>query len=134
MANLLTQSLKLLKDATVSYGKDYMSNSMSLVNDANEIRTEVMKTAKTNIETLRGLKRNINFKAVRDWFYQKEQDAELADGEDFDPGFDTGELRHVHLVRKKWIVSVIAKLEQCIKSLHVKMKRCLHPLRRLLQL
>lgn len=90
MANLLTQSLKLLKDATVSYGKDYMSNSFSLINDANEIRTEVMQTAKTNIETLKGLKRNINFKTVRDWFYQKEQDAELADGEEFDPGFDTG--------------------------------------------
>lgn len=89
MANLLTQSLKLLKDSTLLYGKDYMSNSISLVNDANEIRTEIMKTSKTNIETLRNLRRSVTFKSIRDWFYQKEQETESLGDEEFDPGFDT---------------------------------------------
>ena len=89
MANLLTQSLKLLKDSTLLYGKDYMSNSISLVNDANEIRTEIMKTSKTNIETLRNLRRSVTFKSIRDWFYQKEQETDSLGDEEFDPGFDT---------------------------------------------
>lgn len=89
MANLLTQSLKLLKDSTLMYGKDYMSNSISLINDANEIRTEIMKTSKTNIETLRNLRRSVTFKNIRDWFYQKEQETDSLGDEEFDPGFDT---------------------------------------------
>jgi hypothetical protein len=71
------------------YGKDYMSNSISLINDANEIRTEIMKTSKTNIETLRNLRRSVTFKNIRDWFYQKEQETDSLGDEEFDPGFDT---------------------------------------------
>ena len=88
MPNLLSQSLKLLKDAAADYGKDYFSNSIALVNDANELRTEVMGSSKTTIETLRSLKRSINFRNIRDWFYQKEQESDVDD--EFDPGFDAG--------------------------------------------
>lgn len=90
MGNLLTQSLKILGQATVQQGKDYMSNAVDLVNDANEIRNDVMKVAKNSVDTLKNMKRNFNFRKIHDWFYQKESEYDDA-GDEYDPGFDTGD-------------------------------------------
>ena len=89
MGNLLTQSLKILKQATVQQGKDYMSNAVELVNDANELRNEVMKTAKNSTDTLKNMRRNFNFRVIHDWFYQKESEYDDG-GDEYDAGFDTG--------------------------------------------
>lgn len=90
MGNLMTQSLKILRDATIETGKDYLDNATKLVDDAREIRTEVMRTGATNVDTLKNLKRSLNFKRIHDWFYQKEGDYADYDTEEYDPGFDTG--------------------------------------------
>ena len=98
MANLLSQSLKILKDAGVQYGKEYMDNPISLVNDANEVRAEVMKSAKTSFETLKEMRRNINFRGIREWFYQKDQEYDEYNNndDDFNPGFDADEEEDSH--------------------------------------
>jgi hypothetical protein len=109
------------------YGKDYMSNSISLINDANEIRTEIMKTSKTNIETLRNLRRSVTFKNIRDWFYQKEQETDSLGDEEFDPGLTPNPMTNSHLLNllalKIWIVSAVVRYPQCIRLLHIRMNR-----------
>lgn len=91
MGSLLTQSLKILKDASVLQGKEYFSNALELVNDANEVRTDVMKVAKNSTDTLKNLRRSFNFRGIHDWFYQKDRETADSDDEEYDPGFDTGD-------------------------------------------
>lgn len=91
MGSLLTQSLKILKDASILQGKEYFSNAIELVNDANEVRTDVMKVAKNSTDTLKNLRRSFNFRGIHDWFYQKDRETADSDDEEYDPGFDTGD-------------------------------------------
>lgn len=91
MGSLLTQSLKILKDASILQGKEYFSNAFELVNDANEVRTDVMKVAKNSTDTLKNLRRSFNFRGIHDWFYQKDRETADSDDEEYDPGFDTGD-------------------------------------------
>lgn len=91
MGSLLTQSLKILKDASILQGKEYFSNAIELVNDANEVRTDVMKVAKNSTDTLKNLIRSFNFRGIHDWFYQKDRETADSDDEEYDPGFDTGD-------------------------------------------
>jgi len=91
MGSLLAQSLKILKDATIEQGKEYMGNAVELVNDANAVRTDVMRAAKNSTDTLKNMKRNFNFRGIHDWFYQKESEfGDTGEDDDYDPGFDTG--------------------------------------------
>ena len=90
MGSLLAQSLKILKDAAVEQGKEYMGNAVELVNDANTVRTDVMKVAKNSTDTLKNMKRNFNFRKIHDWYYQKENEYDDTGDEEYDPGFDTG--------------------------------------------
>ena len=91
MGSLLSQSLKILKDAAIEQGKEYMGNAVELVNDANTVRVDVLKTAKDSTGTLKNMVRNFNFRRIHDWYYQKENEyGDVGDDEEYDPGFDTG--------------------------------------------
>ena len=90
MGSLLAQSLKILKDAAVEQGKEYMGNTVELINDANTVRTDVMRVAKDSTGTLKNMVRSFNFRKIHDWYYQKENEYDDSSDDEYDPGFETG--------------------------------------------
>jgi len=92
MANLVTQSLKILSKATASVGKEYTSNLTSFLNDAKDVKNTIMNAGTDAADTYAKLKRTNITKAIHDWFYQEESDSEmeLNTGKDeFDAGFSS---------------------------------------------
>ena len=92
MANLVTQSLKILSKATASVGKEYTSNLTSFLNDAKDVKNSIMNAGTDAADTYAKLKRTNITKAIHDWFYQEESDSEmeLNTGKDeFDAGFSS---------------------------------------------
>ena len=94
MANLITQSLKILNKATLTVGKEYTSNLTAFVNDAKDVKNTIMNAGTDAADTYAKLKRTNITKAIHDWFYQEESDSEmeLNTGKDeFDAGFSSSD-------------------------------------------
>ena len=92
MANLVTQSLKILAKATKDVGKEYTSNLTSFVNDARDVKNTIMNAGTDAADTYAKLKRTNITKAIHDWFYQEETDADTAlnnSSDEFDAGFSS---------------------------------------------
>ena len=88
MDNFVQQTLRILGGAMKSMGEDYITNFQSLINDANEIRENVTKTAKDSVSTYNKLRRTNLAKTISDWFYEREAEADQeADDTEFDAGF-----------------------------------------------
>lgn len=88
MIGLLKQSMKIVGASALQIGKDYASEPLALVNDANEIRQDVFKTGKSGVDELKRIKNSVSFRGIREWFFQKQNDFEEYDEDDFDAGFD----------------------------------------------
>lgn len=92
MANLVTQSLKILSKATMSVGKEYTSNLTAFVNDAKDVKNTIMNAGTDAADTYVKLKRTNITKAIHDWFYQEEAESEStlnAGNDEFDAGFSS---------------------------------------------
>ena len=92
MANLVTQSLKILGKAVKETGKEYTSNLTSFINDAKDVKNTIMNAGTDAADTYAKLKRTNITKAIHDWFYQEEAESDslLSNGNDeFDAGMDT---------------------------------------------
>lgn len=88
--DLIKQGINITTSAVKSFGKDYTSNITNLINDADVIKSSIMKGARTSADTLRSIRSGNTLKSVRDWFNQKEEEHEsLSDDDDFDAGFNT---------------------------------------------
>jgi murein DD-endopeptidase MepM/ murein hydrolase activator NlpD len=88
LTNLVQQGLRILGKAVKDIGTDYTTNFQSLINDANEIRENVTKTAKDSVTTYNQIRKTNIAKTISDWFFERESemDQDSGDGE-FDAGF-----------------------------------------------
>ena len=93
MANLVTQSLKILGRAVKETGKEYTSNLTSFMNDAKDVKNTIMNAGTDAADTYAKLKRTNITKAIHDWFYQEEAESDSLinnNTDEFDAGMDTG--------------------------------------------
>ena len=88
--DLIKQGINITTSTVKSFGKDYASNITTLINDADVIKSSIMKGARTSADTLRSIRSGNTLKSVRDWFNQKEEEYESLSGDDddFDAGFN----------------------------------------------
>ena len=96
MANLVTQSLKILNKATMTVGKEYTSNLTAFVNDAKDVKNTIMNAGTDAADTYAKLKRTNITKAIHDWFYQEESDSEMeinTGKDEFDAGFSSDDTK-----------------------------------------
>lgn len=87
MKDFIKQSLSIIGRAVTETGKEYFTNVTSLVNDAKEVRENVMGMGKTVNQLYVKLRRTNLTKKVNDWFYEKESEFDFGSNEEFDPGF-----------------------------------------------
>ena len=92
MANLVSQSLKILGKAVKDTGKEYTSNLTSFINDARDVKNSLVNSTTDAADTYARIKRTNITKAIHDWFYQEETDSEAGiSNDEFDAGFgDSG--------------------------------------------
>ena len=88
MANLVSQSLKILSRAVKDTGKEYTSNLTSFINDARDVKNSLVNSTTDAADTYARIKRTNITKAIHDWFYQEETDSEAGiSNDEFDAGF-----------------------------------------------
>lgn len=88
MANLVSQSLKILSRAVKDTGKEYTSNLTSFINDARDVKNSLVNSTTDAADTYARIKRTNVTKAIHDWFYQEETDSEAGiSNDEFDAGF-----------------------------------------------
>lgn len=84
------RSLEIIGESLKETGKEYTSSIWSLINDAKEIRSSIVKSGQDAAETFSRIKSTDMTKKISDWFYTKEQEFDIAGASsdnDFDAGF-----------------------------------------------
>ena len=87
MNKLVSRSLEILGKSVADVGKEYTSNVTSFINDAREVRNNIVKTTTDASDTFAKLKTADITKKISDWFYGEENSYDASMGDDFDPGF-----------------------------------------------
>jgi hypothetical protein len=87
MNKLVSRSLEILGKSVADVGKEYTSNVTSFINDAREVKNNIVKTTTDASDTFAKLKTTDITKKISDWFYGEENSYDASMGDDFDPGF-----------------------------------------------
>lgn len=87
MNKLVSRSLEILGKSVADVGKEYTSNVTSFINDAREVKNNIVKTTTDASDTFAKLKTTDITKKISDWFYGEENNFDASMGDDFDPGF-----------------------------------------------
>ena len=87
MNKLVSRSLEILGKSVADVGKEYTSNVTSFINDAREVKNNIIKTTTDASDTFAKLKTTDITKKISDWFYGEENNFDASMGDDFDPGF-----------------------------------------------
>lgn len=87
MNKLVSRSLEILGKSVADVGKEYTSNVTSFINDAREVKNNIVKTTTDASDTFAKLKTTDITKKISDWFYGEENNYDASMGDDFDPGF-----------------------------------------------
>lgn len=92
MLDLVKRSYEILKETVKQSGEDYTKSTLSLINEAKAVRSQISQTAQTSAETFAQIRSGNVIKKLSDWFYDKGEDYDNNsldnEDDDFDAGFE----------------------------------------------
>jgi len=89
MSKFTDRGFEIVSNTAKNIGKEYFSNITGFINDAKELKSNVIKTGNSSIDTFQRIKKTSITKRISDWFYNQEMESEMSfdSSEEFDPGF-----------------------------------------------